>query len=36
VQTKAWLEWYNAQPETRAIPMDAEEARPPTASAGLP
>ena len=28
VQTQAWLEWYNAQPETRAIPMDAEEAAP--------
>ena len=28
VQTQAWLDWYNAQPETRAIPMDAEEAAP--------
>ncbi|MEG2045501.1 MAG: ribosome biogenesis GTPase YlqF [Comamonas sp.] len=28
VQTQAWLDWYNAQPETKAIPMDAEEAAP--------
>ncbi|MDR2325912.1 MAG: ribosome biogenesis GTPase YlqF [Acidovorax sp.] len=28
VQTQAWLDWYNAQPETRALPMDAEEAAP--------
>ena len=27
-QTQAWLDWYNAQPDTRAIPMDAEEAAP--------
>lgn len=28
VQTQAWLDWYNAQPETRAIAMDAEEVAP--------
>lgn len=28
VQTQAWLDCYNAQPETRAIAMDAEEVAP--------
>lgn len=28
VQTQAWLDWYNAQPDTRAIAMDAEEPAP--------
>ena len=28
VQTQAWLDWYNAQPDTRAIAMDAEEVAP--------
>ncbi|WP_370681760.1 ribosome biogenesis GTPase YlqF [Comamonas sp. GB3 AK4-5] len=28
VQTQAWLDWYNAQPDTHALPMDAEEAAP--------
>ena len=28
VQTQAWLDWYNAQPDTQALPMDAEEAAP--------
>ncbi len=28
VQTQAWLRWYNAQPETRALAMDANEATP--------
>ena len=28
VQTQAWLDWYNAQPDTRAIAMDASEAAP--------
>lgn len=28
VQTQAWLDWYNAQPDTRAIAMDAEEQAP--------
>lgn len=27
-QTQAWLDWYNAQPETRAIAMDASEIAP--------
>ena len=28
VQTQAWLDWYNAQPDTLAIAMDAEEVAP--------
>ena len=28
VKTQAWLDWYNAQPDTRAIAMDAEEVAP--------
>ena len=28
VQTQAWLDWYNAQPDTRAIAMDAGEIAP--------
>ena len=28
VQTQAWLTWYNAQSDTRAIAMDANEAAP--------
>lgn len=28
VQTQAWLDWYNAQPDTRAIAMDAAEIAP--------
>ena len=27
-RTQAWLDWYNAQPETRAIAMDAAEPAP--------
>lgn len=28
VQTQAWLNWYNAQPDTRAIAMDASDPSP--------
>ena len=28
VQTKAWMDWYNAQSETRAIALDASEPAP--------
>ncbi len=28
VKTQQWLDWYNAQPDTRAIAMDAEEVAP--------
>lgn len=28
VQTQAWLDWYNVQPDTLAIAMDAEEVAP--------
>ncbi len=28
VKTQMWLDWYNAQPDTRAIAMDAEEVAP--------
>ena len=28
VRTQQWLDWYNAQPDTRAIPLDASEKAP--------
>jgi ribosome biogenesis GTPase A len=28
VRTVAWLDWYNARPETRAVPLDASEVAP--------